>query len=116
MAINYVGQLVGDPQQSAKSTQPKVSISVTKKEAGSEPVTLQSEEGVLPPVVTASIPAIITVGAGRTVNLGNFNSARVDVQIAYPCAVDDIEAGWEFAYGWVDKKITEVLKDSGVEV
>lgn len=111
MPINYVGEL----GSSAVSTQPKVSISVTKKEAGNEPITVQGEEGVLPPVVTASHPAIITVGAGRTVNLGNFNSARIDVQISYPCAVDDIEAGWEFAYGWVDEKINKVLKESGEE-
>lgn len=115
MTINYVGEL-GGKEPKAVSTQPKISISVTKKEAQQEPITVQAEEGVLPPVVTQSHPAIITVGAGRTVNLGNFNSARIDVQISYPCAVDDIEAGWEFAYGWVDDKINKVLKESGVEV
>lgn len=111
MPINYVGELGAK----AVSTQPKVSISVTKKEASQEPVVTQEEQTVLAPVVTASHPAIITVGAGRTVNLGNFNSARIDVQLSYPCSVDDIEAGWEFAYGWVDDKINKVLKDSGVE-
>lgn len=38
----------------------------------------------------ATTPAKVSVGLGRTVNLGNYESARVDVMITVPCYVEEI--------------------------
>lgn len=36
-------------------------------------------------------PAYISVKKGRTVNLGNYESARFDVSVMKPCYIEDIE-------------------------
>lgn len=117
MAINYGAHLGGEsqPQQSAKAKKGKFSISVTKKEGGQQPVIVQDQQGELPPVITSKPPATITVGGGRTFNLGNYNSAKVEVSLSYPVDVDDLEAGWEFAYGWVEKKMEALIAEAGLE-
>jgi len=44
-------------------------------------------------------------GFGLTLNLGKFESARVDVHITVPCHVEDIDNADEFAKEWCAKRI-----------
>jgi len=44
-------------------------------------------------------------GFGLTLNLGKFESARVDVHVTVPCHVEDIDAADEFAKAWCSKRI-----------
>jgi len=49
--------------------------------------------------------ATVERGFGLTLNLGKFESARVDVRLTVPCHVEDIDAADEFAKDWCSKRI-----------
>jgi len=50
-------------------------------------------------------PAKVTRGYGLTLNLGNYESARVDVSVTVPCYVEDIDKADKWAASWVQKRI-----------
>lgn len=55
-------------------------------------------------------PAVVEVGIGKTVNLGNYESARVDVKLTVPCTNDSdaIQATYSDALEWVGERCVEV--------
>jgi hypothetical protein len=55
----------------------------------------------------------VTVSGGRTLNLGNYESARIDVAITVPCDPELINAAYDWGSEWVSTKITEAV--SGVK-
>jgi hypothetical protein len=55
---------------------------------------------------------MIEVGGGQTINLGNYESARIDVRITVPCTKDDLEAAYEWASDWVSAKIQEAVSSA----
>jgi hypothetical protein len=52
----------------------------------------------------------ITVEGGRTLNLGNYESARIGVTITVPCSKDTLDDAYTFATQWVSDKIDEAVK------
>jgi hypothetical protein len=55
-------------------------------------------------------PATVDVGYGLTINLGNFESARVDVRVSVPCYREETDAAYEWAKGWVGKRLEEEVR------
>ena len=54
-------------------------------------------------------PAVVEVTLGMTVNLGNFESARLDVGVRMPCTPENVEATFAKAKAWCEEKVgTEV--------
>ena len=53
----------------------------------------------------------VHVGGSHTVNLGNYESAKISVGITVPCTKEDINDTYDFATNWVSEKITEAVKD-----
>ena len=51
----------------------------------------------------------ITVAGGRTLNLGNYESARIDVAITVPCDPEVLQGAYDWASDWVSSKITEAV-------
>jgi len=51
----------------------------------------------------------IEVGGGRTINLGNYESAKIDVRIRAPSTKESLEEVYEWATGWVSDKISEAV-------
>lgn len=49
--------------------------------------------------------ANVSVKAGATVNLGNYESARVDVMLSVPCYVEEIDEVYEQTKDWVDRMV-----------
>lgn len=56
-------------------------------------------------------PAYVTVTAGVTRNLGNFNSAKISVSIHYPCDPGKIDDVYPLLKDWVDARITAESKE-----
>lgn len=54
-------------------------------------------------------PAVVRRGYGLTVNLGNYESARVSVEVQVPCYVQDVEMADEFASTFCEKRIKEEI-------
>jgi len=52
-------------------------------------------------------PAHVTVNAGLTVNLGNFESLRLDCSVRVPCLPTEIDAAYDIAAEFVSTKINE---------
>jgi len=50
-------------------------------------------------------PATVSVKAGFTKNLGNYESARVDVFLAMPCYPEEVDGIYEQVKDWVDSRI-----------
>jgi hypothetical protein len=52
-----------------------------------------------------SNPANISIKAGITINLGNYESGRVDVMLSMPCYPEEINEVYEDVKSWVDSRI-----------
>ncbi len=53
-----------------------------------------------------SNPASISVKAGVTINLGNYESGRVDVMLTMPCYPEEVDQIYNEVKEWVDSRIT----------
>lgn len=54
-------------------------------------------------------PAKIKVGLGMTINLQNFESARVDVQVELPCYQEEVNEAIEEAKNLASKKVKQYI-------
>jgi hypothetical protein len=45
--------------------------------------------------------------AGLTLNLGSYQSARIDVSVRIPCSHGEIDQVYDFARAWVDKRLAK---------
>jgi len=79
-------------------------ISVTRTLPGSKETS--SEERIkIRPFVTDT--ARVTVKGGATVNMGNYESARVDISLSLPCYVEEVEEVYAFCLKFVDDRVKE---------
>lgn len=53
----------------------------------------------------------LEVGGGRTINIGNFESARIQVSVRMPTDPENLMMAYEFATNWVSERIQEATKD-----
>lgn len=49
--------------------------------------------------------ASISVKAGVTINLGNYESGRVDVMLTMPCYPEEVDEIYETVKQWVDARV-----------
>lgn len=49
----------------------------------------------------ATEPAKVEVSLGLTLNLGNFESARLSVGVVVPCYKEEVDGAYEWAKKWV---------------
>lgn len=70
----------------------------------------------LPLGVPQDAVAKITVGAARTVNLGNYESARFEVSIELPVGVLQLDNGYAFAKEWVETNLEAALRQGRAPV
>ena len=52
-------------------------------------------------------PATVVVDHGLTINLGNYESARLSVAIRVPCYAEEVDAAYAWAKDWVESRIRE---------
>ncbi len=71
-------------------------------DAKNEPVTVQC-------FVTE--PAKVSVGMGLTLNLGNYESARIDVSLVVPCYREESNDAYNYARKWVEDRLAVEVKD-----
>lgn len=57
--------------------------------------------------------AEVVVGLGFTKNLGNYQSMKLSVQLRLPSAnnPESLDAAFETAYAWADKKLSKLIDD-----
>lgn len=87
-------------------------VSVETKTAGNEWAGSVAESKVEVPGLFTSNGMSITVGGGQTINMGNYNSARIDVSITVPCDPHTLEDAYTWALNWCSEKITAAADDA----
>lgn len=55
-------------------------------------------------------PANVSVEMGMTLNLGNYESARITVSLSVPCYKEELEEAHEFARKWVEDRVVAESK------
>lgn len=65
-----------------------------------------AEENVIAVHKFVTDPAKISVAVGLTVNLGNWESAKINVQLTMPCYKEEIEETFKFVQSWVEQKVS----------
>lgn len=76
-------------------------MEVRKTAYGKEEVS--QERMRIRPFVTT--PANVSVKAGFTKNMGNYESMRVDIMATFPCYVEEVDEAYEQVKDWVDSRI-----------
>ncbi len=86
------------------------SVTKTEKQGDQDEVTVQNDTTQVgqPMVIPAHKLARVEVAAGKTINLGNYESARCDVRISVPVAIEDVDDAYTFAVDWVEAKMAEM--------
>lgn len=56
-------------------------------------------------------PASVEIGYGLTLNIGNYESARVDVKISVPCYAEEANAAYDFAKKWAEERVQAEVKE-----
>jgi len=52
-------------------------------------------------------PARVSVDYSLTMNLGNYESARIGVSVQVPCYKEEMDDAFAFASAWVEQRIQE---------
>ena len=50
-------------------------------------------------------PAEVAVDYALTVNLGNYESAKIGVSVRVPCYVEELDTAYEFAQAWAEERL-----------
>lgn len=56
-------------------------------------------------------PAEVRVELGLTLNLGNYESARLNVGVVVPCYKEETDAAFKYAKNWVSERVAAEVKD-----
>lgn len=80
---------------------------VYKKETQRE----TSSEEVVAIVQFAGPVAKVRRGYGLTLNLSNYESARVDVSVEVPCYLADVDVADEWARYWVERRMVQEVEN-----
>lgn len=83
-------------------------IRVTRTLFGQE----QTEEKYLEIRPFVTTPAQVTVAGSRTVNLGNYESAKIHVAVTLPCYKEELKEALDAVTKFVDAELTKRLEEA----
>jgi len=49
--------------------------------------------------------AMVSVDYALTMNLGNYESARISVSVTVPCYKEEVDEAYEFAQAWAEQRL-----------
>ncbi len=85
---------------------------------GKDGLVVSTEEIVLGEVVVDKPMANVGVKLGKTVNLGDYESLRVDVSLFMPADIDkkSLNKTFKRCLKWCDNKMTDILADEDDDI
>lgn len=90
----------------------QASVSVEKKSgAGGWPGAPAESEELIPGLFTSN-GMMVTVDGGHTVNLGNYESAKIGVSLTVPCSPESLNEAYDWAITWVGQRIQAEVKSA----
>jgi len=75
-------------------------------EAGKMPEP-EGEEDVIAVHKFETEPAVVGIDYALTMNLGNFESAKISVSVHVPCYKEEIDDAYEVAQAWVEERVSK---------
>lgn len=100
------------PTVKETNTEQDFTDEVLRDQAASEGVDYDTG---LPFWLDPSAIAVVGLSGSRTLNLGNYESAKVEVFIQLPVPVSNLEAGHKFCNEWVEAKLNEAIGGGGAK-
>lgn len=94
----YLEQVIGHPSTSG--------VSKKHKDGGQEMA--MQEEGF---VVATKPMCYVTMRAGKTTNLGNFESVKFEVSLSHPCEPGGEDEAFKHTKAWVDGKLAALVEE-----
>jgi hypothetical protein len=85
-------------------------VHIENKTKGTKKVMKEQEE-YLPTEPIEQDAAFVSVKAGATVKLHDFNMGRIDVSLMYPCKPEQINDVYEKVKDWVDTRLSKEVQD-----
>jgi hypothetical protein len=93
-----------------RAVQQKALTAVVSKTFGKIGVPEDTDETIeVRTFVTA--PATVEIGYGLTLNIGNYESARVDVKVSVPCYREEVDAAYDFAKKWAEDRVRKEVSE-----
>ena len=114
MALTKVKPPKENPFDAHLTSKPiKGTSSTYKKASGIEKLVAQVEETVSKGVVIPKEDVImLTVEGGATINLGNYESARIGVHVQLPTTKETMNESYEWATDWISEKVNAAIKEA----
>lgn len=100
-----------------KKSPPTATVTTTTSSKGEVLTENSKQEQVdVPPEVSAQEPTDkqwceVGYELSYTMNLGNFNSTRINISLKIPCLHEEIEDVFKYGKTWVDSKIEGVVSE-----
>lgn len=82
-------------------------VTSTQQHVSGQPIEPKKQKHVHGPVMSGD--RMIKFGAGQTINLGDFESIKIYVEIDAPCTKENQEAVYDEITSWVGDKLNEAV-------
>ncbi len=99
---------VEDTKKTQEKTVTKGTIMVSRHYPGSEEMTFEDLEIKY----FETQPALVQAKYGLTINLKNYESARVDASVTLPCYVEEIPAAFNKAFEIAEERVKEAAGEA----
>lgn len=93
--------------------QAEATVQTSVSHAGKETVEEEHTEKVGPALNYEGPVAEVMFKAGITRNMGDYNSARIDVALTLPCepTAPDLDVAFAYSRSWVDERLQDLLSE-----
>jgi hypothetical protein len=100
----------GEPEMPLRRSQAGEYIVTAQYGKAKEPLELDdTEEGQLEVRAFVTEPARVEVELGRSLNLGNYSTARIYVRVSLPCYAEELEDAYAHAFNFARDRVEETV-------
>jgi hypothetical protein len=85
-------------------------VTVTQKTGAGEQE-LKAEDAILRIMKFVTTPAVVNLEMGVTLNLGQFESARITVGVSVPCYKEEVDQAYAYAKTWITERLQAEVKE-----
>lgn len=95
------------PAEVKKEVAAQSFVSVLKKKGREIPKVIKDESEIVMVRQFVTEPAMIRRGYALTINMGNFESAKIDVSISIPAYIEEMHDVDAYARDWCEQRIVQ---------
>ncbi len=88
-----------------------VTVDRSIERSGGEVVSHESESDYIAVHQFTTAPAEIGTSLGMTLNVGDFESVRIDITCKIPCYKEEVAAAYDFAFKFCEDRLREEISE-----